>query len=328
MSNGYRKSVWGLRSVIPLAVAAVLAAASDPPKVIVNPNDGLEYAWIPPGQFQMGCVPGDDQCDADEKPRHPVEITNGFWMGRREVPVAAFRRFVLDTGGALLPQPPDFDRDWKEDSHPIVNVPWFGASAYCEWAGGRLPTEAEWEYAARGGTEGLKYPWGNQITQDDAVFFKDGERDSRKSVPVAQFPPNGYGLYDTAGNVWEWVANLYHENYYDSLPQDKPSPDPLGPSYSTVNPGLAEMITKSSDEKFDALVQEFGEGGEDIKTREALISAFSDLLGKRVLRGGTLRHIRGGAWLYQPEDLRTSNRNQYEYSSPNVGFRCALEIAP
>ena len=132
-----------------------------------------------------------------------------------------------------MPEAPDFNPNWKEVTHPIVKVTWHEAEAYCKWAGGRLPTEAEWEYAARGGKEGLKYPWGNGVTHDDANFAGTGGRDNRKNTaPVESFPPNGYGLYDMAGNVWEWVADWYDEDYYESLPEDSPSLDPLGPSTS------------------------------------------------------------------------------------------------
>lgn len=201
----------------------------------LNPKDGLEYAWIPPGGFQMGCVSADEQCEGDEKPRHPVEITKGFWMGRTEVTVRAYRKFVQDTEREMPKAFDFFNPGWEDTDHPMVNVTWHDSEAYCEWAGGRLPTEAEWEYAARGGKEGLKYPWGNEITHDDANFSGKGGRDNRDyTAPVGSFPPNGYGLYDMAGNVWEWCADWYRAGYYRSLPEDEPSPDPLGPSSSLL----------------------------------------------------------------------------------------------
>ena len=188
-------------------------------------KDGPEYVWIPPGTFRMGCVPDDTECEKDEYPRHPVEITKGFWMSRTEVTVAATSH--------QMPEAPDFNPGWKEDTHPIVNVTWGEANPYCQWAGGRLPTEAEWEYAARGGEERLKYPWGNGITHDDANFRGTGGRDNReKTAPVGSFPPSGYGLHDMAGNVAEVVADWYDKDYYGSLPEDSPSLDPPGPSTS------------------------------------------------------------------------------------------------
>ena len=188
-----------------------------------NPKDRLTYVWIPPGKFQMGCVPGDDQCDGDEKPQHPVKITKGLWMSSTEVTVAAYKRFVEATSRAM-PSAPRFNPNWEKEDHPIVNVNWHDAAAYCEWAGGRLPTEAEWEYAARGGKEGMKYPWGNEISSQNAKYAsRDG------TAPVSSYAANGFGLYDLAGNVWEWVNDRYEGDYYSS----SPTQDPPGPSEGT-----------------------------------------------------------------------------------------------
>ena len=194
----------------------------------LNPKDGLEYVRIPPGTFQMGCVPGDSWCDDEEKPRHPVEISKGFWMGRTEVTVRAYKKFVQDTeremprapaatleSGSLLGNP-----GWKNADHPILNVNWHDAQAYCEWAGGRLPTEAEWEYAARGGKEGLKYSWGNGISPKNANYGGEG------TSSVGSYPANGFGLHDMAGNVWEWCSDEW--NYHDNSPALDPQGPPLG----------------------------------------------------------------------------------------------------
>ena len=90
----------------------------------LNPKDGLEYVWILPDTFQMGCVPDDTQCDEDEKPRHPVEITKGFWMSSTEVTVAAYKRFVAATSRQMPEAPDEFNPNWKEVTHPIANVTW------------------------------------------------------------------------------------------------------------------------------------------------------------------------------------------------------------
>ncbi len=185
-----------------------------------NPEDQLDYIWIPPGKFQMGCVPNDTECEADEKPQHPVKITKGFWMSSTAVTVTAYKRFVAATRHQM-PEAPEFNPNSEKDDHPIVRVNWHDAEAYCEWAGGRLPTEAEWEYAARGDKEGLKYPWGNELSSQNAKYdSRDG------TAPVGSYPANGFGLYDMTGNVWEWVADWYEENYYVS----SPARDPEGPS--------------------------------------------------------------------------------------------------
>jgi formylglycine-generating enzyme len=126
------------------------------PGAQINPKDGLSYVRIEPGEFWMGATPGDTEAEADEKPRHRVRITKGFWLSVTPVTVAAYKRFVGERSQFKMPPPPDFNPDWSKPDHPIVRVSWDEAKAYCEWTGGRLPTEAQWEYAARGGQDGLK----------------------------------------------------------------------------------------------------------------------------------------------------------------------------
>ena len=118
----------------------------------------------------------------------------------------------------------------ETDSHPIVKVSWDEAMAYAKWIGKRLPTEAEWEYAARGSLAGKRYPWGDEITQDDANFWSwhRNRKDQWKyCAPVGSFDPNGYGLYDMVGNVTEWCSDLFDPEYYTSSPVKNPlGPDP------------------------------------------------------------------------------------------------------
>jgi sulfatase modifying factor 1 len=203
----------------------ILIGAHRPGEVRNSPKDGLSYVWIPPGEFWMGAAPGDDDGVGDEKPRHRVRITKGYWLSETPVTVAAYKRFLKKRPKLKMPAAPSFNPEWSKEDHPIVSVTWYEALHYCNWSGGRLPTEAEWEYAARGGKDGLIYPWGNEVTPENANYYEskwDG------TSPVQSYPPNGWGLYDMAGNVWEWVADWYDQRYYATLPWDKPADDPHG----------------------------------------------------------------------------------------------------
>jgi serine/threonine-protein kinase len=183
----------------------------------VNPIDGLRYMWIPPGSFQMGCSPGDTECEDDEKPPHQVTITKGFWLGQTEVTVGAYKRFAIAVGKAMPPAPA-FNPAWRNEQMPMVNVSWDNARAYCVWATGRLPTEAEWEYAARAGGTQVRYG-----SLDEVAWYNANS--GRRAHPVGEKRANGFGLCDMLGNVWEWLNDWYDENYYrNSLSQDPPGP--------------------------------------------------------------------------------------------------------
>jgi formylglycine-generating enzyme required for sulfatase activity len=200
------------------------------PGAHTNPKDGLPYVWIPPGEFRMGATPGDTEAEADEKPHHAVRITKGLWLGATPVTVAAYKRFARENRREMPPAP-DFNPEWSKEDHPVVRVTWDEATAYCEWTGGRLPTEAQWEFAARGGNDGLKYPWGNEITPQNANY---GGSKWKGTSPVHSYPPNAWGLYDMAGNVWEWIADWYDKDYYASLTSHTPPEDPRGPQSGKV----------------------------------------------------------------------------------------------
>ena len=172
-----------------------------------NPKDGLNYVWIPPGTFQMGCSPGDAACGGNEKPAHAVTLTKGFWMGQTEVTKAAYRQV---TGAS-----PSGDGDRM----PVVNVNWDEANAYCGAVGLRLPTEAQWEYAARAGTTSPYY--GDLETI--AWYHKSSPGDWHE---VAQKQSNAWKLYDMLGNVEEWTGDFYDGDYYGK----SPAQDPPGPS--------------------------------------------------------------------------------------------------
>jgi formylglycine-generating enzyme required for sulfatase activity len=183
----------------------------------VNPQDGLTYVWIPPGTFMMGCSPGDNECGAEEKPPHQVTITKGFWMSQTEVTAAAYIKFMWGTG-AQMPEAANFNAGWHDQDMPIFNVSWNDASAFCGWAGGRLPTEAEWEYAARAGSTEARYG----LIDEVAWYSKNS---GLKTHEVGQKRANAFGLYDMLGNVWEWVSDWYGETYCRASPER----DPRGP---------------------------------------------------------------------------------------------------
>jgi formylglycine-generating enzyme required for sulfatase activity len=186
--------------------------------VTTSAKEASKYVWIPPGTFTMGCSPGDDDCASWEKPSHPVAITKGFWMGQTEVTVGAYKRFVQSTG-RQMPSAPRFNDGWRNESMPVVSVSWDDAHDYCTWAGGRLPTEAEWEYAARGGSTHSRYG-----DLDGVAWFIANS--GSHAHEVALKGANGFGLFDVLGNVWEWVNDWYDQNYY----QVSSSLDPFGPT--------------------------------------------------------------------------------------------------
>ncbi len=204
-----------------------------------------EMVIIPAGEFRMGDITGNG--DDDEKPVHHVSVES-FAMGRYPVTVGEFRSFVKATGYQTEAEKGDGayiwnfkkqgvekpkDANWRNpylslsqtDNHPVVCISWNDAIAYAEWLSEqtgqqyRLPTEAEWEYAASAGTE-TDYWWGNEIGDNRANCFDGGSQWSGQSTsPVDSFKANPFGLFDTAGNMWEWCADNWHDNY-EGAPTD------------------------------------------------------------------------------------------------------------
>jgi formylglycine-generating enzyme required for sulfatase activity len=207
------------RSIAVAAGAETLVEAALADAVRENPQDGLKYVWIAAGNFVMGCSPGDNDCSDPEKPAHPVTLQTAYWIGQTEVTVGAYKRFVATGKVKLPPVSPKLNRGWKKDSFPIVNAVWDEANQYCAWAGGRLPTEAEWEFAARAGSLQARYGSLSEIAWSR-------ENADNQTHEVAAKLANAYGLYDTLGNVWEWVNDWYDANYY----QSSPAQDPAGPA--------------------------------------------------------------------------------------------------
>lgn len=180
----------------------------------VNPTDGLKYRWMPPGEFRMGCSPGDSECKDDEKPAHAVTISRGFWLGESEVTVEAYRRFGMATG-AGMPPATSLNSGWRQAQQPVVNLTWNEASEFCRWAGGRLPAEPQWEHAARAGAPAARYGDVKEI-----AWFKGNS--GNRIRPVGQKQANSWGLHDILGNVWEWTADRYDERGYGSTAEADP----------------------------------------------------------------------------------------------------------
>ena len=210
---------------------------------------------IPAGEFQMGSNDGEN----DEQPVHTVSV-DAFFMDEHETTNLEYKKFVLAN--------PRWGKDridgrfhngrylhhWNGNNYPNgkanhpVDVSWYAAMAYAGWVGKRLPTEAEWEYAARGGLVGKKYPWGDVIDSGRANYSEGGSKDT---TAVGKYPPNGYGLYDMAGNVWEWCLDEYNKDFYFSSPRENPlsganTVDWIISNFTGVNPDTRRVIRSGS----------------------------------------------------------------------------------
>jgi formylglycine-generating enzyme required for sulfatase activity len=280
----------------------------------------MKLVLIPAGKFQMGSPDSDKDASADEKPQHEVEITRAFYMGVHTVTVGQFQSFVRDAGyqteaekdgqggWGYNEQTGKFEGrkqqySWKNpgweqtNQHPVVNVTWNDAVAFCEWLSGkegkkyRLPTEAEWEYSCRARTATRYYSGDDEDSLKEVANIADASF-RRKctegtwavtwddgfpfTAPVGRFKPNSFGLYDMHGNVWQWCADWYDEKYYSN----SPAQDRQGPS------------------------------------------------------AGSLRVIRGGSFGYRPRDCRAASRLRYgpasrlrygpAYRHSRLGFRVVL----
>jgi formylglycine-generating enzyme required for sulfatase activity len=201
----------GVNAQVPKGSIAQQSANRDS---LINSME-IEFVSIPAGRFMMGCSQGDEQCYADEKPQYEVQITRSFQLGKYEVTQGQWAKVMGSN-------PSKFK---GEDRLPVEEVSWNDVQRFIAKLNAlndgyryRLPTEAEWEYAARGGTTGVYY--GNL----DAIGWYE-ENSGSKTHPVGQKQPNGFGLYDMLGNVWEWCSDGYDKSYYGS----SPGSDPKGP---------------------------------------------------------------------------------------------------
>jgi formylglycine-generating enzyme required for sulfatase activity len=261
----------------------------------------VESALIPAGNFRMGSPRGEG--NSDEHPRHQVYV-DAFYMDKYEVSVGHYKECV-DAGKCSAPMTGvgcNWGNPERGENYPVNCVDWNQADSYCRWAGKRLPTEAEWEKAARGGAE-TRYSFGNDESvygdyawdrensggKDHPMWFIAGRYLHLKkyvnnygglSHPVGQKKPNQFGLYDMYGNVWEWVHDWYDENYYENSPQKNPQGPAIGSQHRFTAPGW---------------------------------------MGRR-------RVIRGGSWYHRAgSSRRWSFRTSMWYDI--IGFRCAANTS-
>ncbi|MGO4172790.1 SUMF1/EgtB/PvdO family nonheme iron enzyme [Bosea sp. TAF32] len=217
-------------SVAPPPAAATPAAPAPKTGPIRDCSDCPELTAIPPGSFQMGS----NDLYEFEKPVHPVTI-RGFYLGTREISLDEWDRCVSEGGCNYRPD----DRGLGRGKRPVTDIHWNDANAYLAWLSAktgkryRLPSESEWEYAARAGTT-TTYPWGQTVEKDRANCLGCNDRPLRSAVPSGQYPPNALGLYDMAGNAAEWVADCWSESYRNA-PRD-------GSAY--VVPGCRERVLR------------------------------------------------------------------------------------
>jgi formylglycine-generating enzyme required for sulfatase activity len=286
-------------------VASAFFLAYDREWVAADPDPHTEMVFVPPGEFFMG-APAGSHALPDEQPERRVYLS-GFWIDRREATNADYLQFVQQTGHRPPLNAKEAATLWEAghplsgiDDHPVVNVSWDDAVAFCRWRNKRLPTEAEWEKAARG-TDRRIYPWGNDwdpnlansasywarrkvefssgTEWDDFWLRGEGAKVSKEkgikgevlTLPVGSFPAGAspYGLLDMAGNAAEWVQDWYNPNYY----KEAALSDPTGPNR------------------------------------------------------GAIRGMRGGSWLKPAVSLRTTDRDWGTIDSrpSGTGFRCAKD---
>jgi formylglycine-generating enzyme len=226
----------------PVVITTTAPTGREPGSLGHNSRDKEDYVWIPPGDFKMGCVPEDRKCKPEEQPQHPVRISHGFWMGRNEVKTLSYERYVAaDKANRKMPKfGPIWDEKWKlvDSQYPMASLTADEAAAYCTWAGGRLPTEAEWEYAARAGEKDKIYPFNNDEDSREQANFSDKKGNDKwdQAAPVGSFTANAWGLLDMAGNVWEWCSDKFAKTYFQELPLAPPGAiDPGGPGVDNAD---------------------------------------------------------------------------------------------
>ncbi len=214
-------------TIDPLSIKIRLLAGDADHNITYFTAGGSDMVLIPAGTFRMGSYDTPDGMPiyGDELPDHYVNITNSFYMDTHEVTNAQYALFLIATGrqAPLYWNDPRFNAPDK----PVVGVTWEDADAYARWVGKRLPTEAEWEMAARGGCVSREFPWGNTIDRRYGNFASvEGPDVWYDTAPVRSFLPNDFGLFDMIGNAYEWCSDYYDFSYYS----ESEANDPQGPS--------------------------------------------------------------------------------------------------
>jgi len=177
----------------------------------ITQQGGVELVLIPAGTFHMGSPASDAEGYKHERPEHKVQVP-AFYLGRHPVTNEEYGRFLKANPDVEDPRYWG-DRQFNQARQPVVSVSWQDAQRFAQWAGGRLPTEAEWEYATRAGTA-TRYWWGDELGKNNANCAGCGSPwDGKQTAPVGSFQPNVFGLHDMLGNVWEWVQDCWHESY-------------------------------------------------------------------------------------------------------------------
>lgn len=298
-----------MRSSFVIYLLFTLAATSSAQNT--GGNNGRSMVRIPGGTFLMGTDASKVPSIAEtfniskhpdliqvETPQHSVTV-NAFYLDRYEVTNAAFQRFIRarpEWSTVHIPKRfhnGNYLKDWDDNNfpkgranHPVINVSWYAAVAFCQWSGKRLPTEAEWEFAARGGLRDKNFPWGDEPADGSRTNYWGANING--TTAVGSYPANGYGLFDMSGNVWEFMA-------------DEWAPYPNLPLVNPVAGGKLYTVWHKS-----------GRGGESV-----LDQSFSEVTTRRVIRGGSF----AGA----PLNLRVTYRDSHPPNGAQafVGFRCA-----